>query len=155
MTKSRRASRLRSPTPARVGWYGLRFKRDEVLELWPPTETEVETGAEDPTAQTQREQDEPDPQTDAEIGDTQDGAREAEHDTLDDAGDRIDRSRKRPTEFTPEEQSKGGGKPKIRFGLLKYLEHLCDSGLAADFRKRNDITAAAPAKVPSQRGSRP
>ncbi len=33
-----------------------------VLELWPPTETEVETGAEDPTAQTQREQDEPGPQ---------------------------------------------------------------------------------------------
>jgi len=23
-------------------WYGLKFKRDDVLELWPPTETEIE-----------------------------------------------------------------------------------------------------------------
>ncbi len=121
-------------------WHGLRFKRDEVLELWPPTETEVETAAEDPTARTQREQDELGPQTDAEIDVTHDGAREAEHDALDDAGDGIDRSRIRPTEFTPEEQSKGGSKPKIHFGLLEYLERLCDSGLAADFRKRSDIT---------------
>ncbi len=79
-------------------------------------------------------------QTDAEIDVTQGDTREAEHDALDDAGDGIDRSRIRPTEFTPEEQSKGGNKPKIHFGLLEYLERLCDSGLAADFRKRSDIT---------------
>ncbi len=79
-------------------------------------------------------------QTDAGIDVTQGDTREAEHDALDDAGDGIDRSRIRPTEFTPEEQSKGGSKPKIHFGLLEYLERLCDSGLAADFRKRSDIT---------------
>lgn len=61
-------------------WYGLRFKRDDVLELWPPTETEIETGAEDPPAQTQRERNEPGPQTIAEIDVTQGDTREAEHD---------------------------------------------------------------------------
>ncbi len=61
-------------------WYGLRFKRDDVLELWPPTETEIETGAEDPPAQTQRERDEPGPQTAAEIDVTQGDTREAEQD---------------------------------------------------------------------------
>ncbi len=47
-------------------WYGLRFKRDDVLELWPPTETEIETGAEDPPAQTLPPHDEPDPPEPAE-----------------------------------------------------------------------------------------
>ncbi len=79
-------------------------------------------------------------QTDAEIDVTQGDTREEKPDALDGAGDGIDRSRIRPTEFTSEEQSKGGSKTKIHFGLLKYLEHLCESGLAADFQKRSDIT---------------
>ncbi len=136
-----------------IDWLDVQFRRADVMQQWPSglaMAPALEGQDGEPTVEPRKStqphheppanQDEPAPHTAAEIDVTQDGAREAEHDALDDAGDGIDRSRIRPTEFTPEEQSKGGSKPKIHFGLLEYLERLCDSGLAADFRKRSDIT---------------
>ena len=49
-------------------------------------------------------------------------------------------TRRTPTEFTTEEQSKGGGKNKVNMGLLEYLTLLSKLDQAAEFRKRSDIT---------------
>ena len=50
-------------------------------------------------------------------------------------------TRRTPTEFTTEEQSKGGGRNKVNMGLLEYLRLLSNLDRSAQFRKRINITS--------------